>query len=74
MGGIPEIVLDGEGGVLLDAPPRADEFAAQLDRLLSDDSLRRRLGEGGRRRYEEEFTAARWADRLRALYEEVNGA
>ena len=74
VGGIPEIVLDGESGVLLDAPPRAHDLAEQLDRLLSDDSLRRRLGEGGRRRYEDEFTAARWADRLRALYEEVNGA
>jgi glycosyltransferase involved in cell wall biosynthesis len=74
VGGIPEIVLDGEGGVLLDAPPRADDFATQLDRLLSDAELRRRLGEGGRRRYEEHFTAVRWAERLRALYEEVNGA
>jgi glycosyltransferase involved in cell wall biosynthesis len=74
VGGIPEIVLDGEGGILMDAPPRADAFAAQLDRLLEDDALQRRLGEGGRRRYEDHFTAARWAERLRALYDEVLGS
>jgi glycosyltransferase involved in cell wall biosynthesis len=73
VGGIPEIVLDGESGILLDAPPRAEDFAAELDHLLAEPALRARLGDGGRRRYEEEFTAARWAERLRALYEEVLG-
>ena len=71
VGGIPEIVLDGESGVLIDPPPRSAGFARELERLLSDAELRRRLGQGGRRRYEEEFTAARWAGRLRLLYEEV---
>lgn len=71
VGGIPEIVIDGEGGILVDAPPSPHDFAAQLDRLLSDAELRRDLGAGGRRRFEEEFTAERWAGRLRALYEEV---
>src|SRR5204863_6158813 len=71
VGGIPEIVLDGESGILLDTPPRGSDFARELERLLSDPGLRRRLGEGGRRRYEDHFTAARWAEHLRALYEEV---
>jgi glycosyltransferase involved in cell wall biosynthesis len=71
VGGIPEIVIDGEGGILVETPPSPYELAAHLDRLLSDAELRRDLGAGGRRRFEEEFTAARWAARLRALYEEV---
>jgi len=71
VGGIPEIVADGETGVLIDAPPTAGAVAEQLDRLSSDPQLRARMGAAGRQRFEEEFTAARWAERLRALYDEV---
>lgn len=46
---VPEMVLDGETG-LLSRTDSAAELAALLIRLLSDDALVRRLGEGGRRR------------------------
>jgi glycosyltransferase involved in cell wall biosynthesis len=71
VGGIPEIVRDGETGVLVDAPPDAGAVAAALEPLLADAALRARLGAAARARFEAEFTAARWAERLRALYDVV---
>ena len=53
--GIPEIVVEGETGLLV---PRddADALAAALLRLLEDPAYRDRLGEGGRRRVERHLT------------------
>jgi glycosyltransferase involved in cell wall biosynthesis len=54
VGGIPEVVVDGETGLLVLAED-AEQLAAALDRLLNDDALRRRLGEAGRTRVREHF-------------------
>ena len=53
--------------------PAADPGAlrAALERLMGDPSLRRKLGEAGRRRVEEEFALTRLRDRLGALYREL---
>ena len=48
IGGLPEIVADGETGVLV-TPGDAGELRAALQRLLGDGDLRREHG-GGRRR------------------------
>lgn len=71
VGGIPEIVDDERTGLLVAAPPSADEVAPRLERLLRDDALRARLGASARARFEERFTAERWAARLRGVYDEV---
>jgi glycosyltransferase involved in cell wall biosynthesis len=71
VGGIPEIVVSGETGLLVEGPPRAGELAAALESLVFDEGLRERLGRAGRDRFGREFTAARWAERLRDLYDEV---
>lgn len=68
VGGIKEIVNDGETGRLLKA---AEDLAVGLQPLLEDSSLRRELGQAGRRRFEREFTGAVWAQRTRHLYDEV---
>jgi glycosyltransferase involved in cell wall biosynthesis len=70
-GGMLEIVEHGSTGVLVDPPPAAEAFAAALEPLLADATLRRRLGEAGRARYEREFTAQSWALRLRGVYDQV---
>jgi L-malate glycosyltransferase len=55
-GGIPEVVSDGETGLLV--PPRDPEaMAAAIIRLLSDRSLRERMGAAGLARVHERFSA-----------------
>jgi glycosyltransferase involved in cell wall biosynthesis len=70
VGGTPEVVVDGETGLLV--PPRdPDALAAALRRLLGDADLRRRMGEAGYQRVRERFAADAMADRMLAIYDEV---
>jgi glycosyltransferase involved in cell wall biosynthesis len=62
---IPEIVVDGETGVLVPAGD-ADAFAGAVVRVLED---RAAYGERGRARARAEFSVARMADRTLAVYE-----
>jgi glycosyltransferase involved in cell wall biosynthesis len=71
VGGIPEIVEDGVTGILLGERPRPAELAEALRALIIDPTLRGALGDSGRTRFHQEFTAARWAERTRAVYERV---
>jgi glycosyltransferase involved in cell wall biosynthesis len=81
VGGIPEVVVDGETGLLVPVALRADdpmspqdpaEFARDLasavNRLMGDPSLRRRMGEAGRRRAIEHFSWGAIADQTVELY------
>jgi glycosyltransferase involved in cell wall biosynthesis len=54
VGGVPELVLEGETGLLVE-PGEPDELGAALQRLVRDRQLRRRLGAAGRARVEERF-------------------
>jgi glycogen(starch) synthase len=51
VGGVPEIVADGETGILVE-PENPDALSAVIRRLAGDGSLKRRLGAAGRRRAE----------------------
>jgi len=63
-GGIPDVVRDGETGLLVD-PDRPDEIAAALVRILSDRALAERLGAGGHARSAEwAYTAEEYAERV----------
>ena len=54
-GAIPETIVDGDSGFVLDDPvPRA--LADQVLRLLEDSELRAHMGERARERYLAEFT------------------
>lgn len=65
-GGSHEAVLDGETGFVV--PPRdVAAVRSALGRLLSDDALRRRLGEASRRRAVAELSYEVLAERLRPL-------
>jgi glycosyltransferase involved in cell wall biosynthesis len=72
-GGIPEVVVNGQTGVLV--PPRDPEALAKpIVTLLEDETLRRRLGEAGRARVHERFSAERMvADTLRVYERVVSG-
>ena len=67
VGGIPEVVVDGETGILVDAGDAAG-LAAALERLLADAELRARLGRAGRRRAEKEFDLPRFQAAHVAVY------
>ncbi len=69
-GGVPEIVVDGETGVLV--PVRdAQALAAGIVRLLRDDSLRRRMGQAGRERVRTAFSAERMIDETIDVYQRL---
>jgi glycosyltransferase involved in cell wall biosynthesis len=64
--GIPDMIEHGVSGLLVDtADP--DLVAEQLSRLVADSGERRRLGEGARRRYIDEFTPAAFGTRMQAV-------
>jgi starch synthase len=81
VGGIPEIVLEGETGLLVsfepDGTPRAEprdpeqfarDFGAALNRLIADRALAARMGAAGRARVREHFSWGAIADRTAELY------
>jgi glycosyltransferase involved in cell wall biosynthesis len=70
---VPEIVADGETGVLVE-PGDAEGVARALVELLRDGERRRALGEAGLRRAREEFSVARMTDRTLDVYREALGA
>ena len=68
VGGLPDMVVDGETGLLV---PPGDRRAlrAAIDRLLADSELRRRLGANARARIEELCGWERVIDQTVAAYE-----
>ncbi len=71
-GGPPELVRDGQDGVLVD-PFDRDGFAGALERLLGDHSLRRSLADAGRARVAS-FAWPVVAERYRQVYASVTGS
>ena len=74
-GAIPDIVRDGETGLIVKKQNAAD-LADKLETLLLDAALRMRMGAAARSIYEERFTLERFeksfADCLKAAAEEKN--
>jgi FkbM family methyltransferase len=54
LGGLPFTVADGATGLLCE-PGDVEDLACKIERLLDDPALRHRLGEAGRRRFEEHY-------------------
>ena len=67
VGGTPELVVDGETGLLV-PPEDAEALVDALGRVLGDPDRARRMGEAGRARVEREFSLAASARRVLALY------
>jgi len=69
-GGMPEVVADGQTGILV--PPRDDEaLAAAIVTLLGDARLRASMGEAGERRVRERFSSERMVQDTLELYRRV---
>ncbi|HEX2437632.1 MAG TPA: glycosyltransferase family 4 protein [Methylomirabilota bacterium] len=73
VGGSPELIVDGESGLLV---PRADPgaLAAAIARLLDDPALATRLGAAAQARVRTRFAPDASLDRLLALYAAVRAA
>jgi phosphatidyl-myo-inositol dimannoside synthase len=72
-GGVPDAVIDGETGLLVDPTDPAD-IAEAITRLLSDPELADRLGRGGHRRASEDLSWLSYTERFsRVLAETAAG-
>lgn len=71
-GGFPEMVLDGTTGLLFDAT-ELESFVAALERLITDPSLRDRLGRAGRDHIGRVFTLERMARRFAEVLADDHG-
>jgi len=67
VGGIPEIVIDHETGILVE--PRSHEaLAGAIQKLLADPALRKQLGQNARRRVESTFSWLQIAGQTVGVY------
>lgn len=86
VGGIPEVVVDGETGSLVPVELRADDpmtpvdperfaqdLAMEVNALMADPERRARMGAAGRRRAVERFSWSSIADQTLALYRSLAG-
>jgi glycosyltransferase involved in cell wall biosynthesis len=65
--GIPEVMKDGETGILV--PPQEPEaLAAAIMKLLKDKTLAKQMGEAGRKRTERLFLTSRIIEEYERLY------
>ena len=84
VGGIAEVVVDGETGLLIDAdispvmphdPVDPAGFSARLaagiNRLVRDPELRRKMGEAGRQRVLDNYSWRSIAEKTLALYQSL---
>ena len=62
-GAVPDMVADGVNGFVCERKDVSGLVGA-LERLITDAALRMRMGEVGRKRYEEEFTLERFEERF----------
>ncbi len=70
VGGVPEIVVDGETGILV-PPGRPKILAREVIGLLEDPAGASRMGAAGRRRVERSFSMRAQVDKILNLYEEI---
>jgi len=70
VGGVPEVVVDGESGLLV-PPGDAEALAAACARVLNDRELAARLGRSGAERVRARFDIERLVGQIEALYREL---
>jgi len=70
VGGVPEVVTDGENGLIVPPGQRAPLIAA-VRALVSDADLAARLGRQGRKTIEERFDFRRRTAGVEALYQSI---
>lgn len=69
-GALGEIIEDGKSGLLVSGP-EVPEICAAVKKILLDKEFARKIGQAGRERIEENFSAARMVEGMIAVYEKV---
>ena len=85
VGGIKEVVVDGETGFLVPLEQRKEspfeplnpekfsrDLAARINQLMKDPALREKFGRAGRKRAEEKFSWSRIAQETKVLYQTLS--
>jgi glycogen(starch) synthase len=72
-GALTEIIEEGKSGLFVSGPD-VGEICGAVKRILNDGSFARGLGQAGRMRVAENFTAERMVEGTLKAYEEVLGA
>ncbi len=70
VGGVPEVVVDGETGLLV-PPDDVEALSAAILKLANDKGLREKMGAAGRLFVERNYTWERSLDQMSALYERI---
>jgi glycosyltransferase involved in cell wall biosynthesis len=73
VGGTPEVVVDGQSGLLV-PPADPERLAAAMLKIWSDPNLSRRMGAAGRQRVEQDFNVAITTAKYESLYQELSRA
>lgn len=68
LGGIPEVIEDGENGFLV-SPGSSGQLAEALKKLVNDQTLRTCMGLRGRQMYEEKYTLPLMIRQIEILYD-----
>ncbi|MFT5367661.1 MAG: spore coat protein SA [Candidatus Latescibacterota bacterium] len=70
-GGIPEMIDDGQNGLLINSPRETAALSAQILTLLKDKTLRHTLGKAARLKVEQHFTSEIRHKKLQTFYHEL---
>jgi glycosyltransferase involved in cell wall biosynthesis len=70
VGGTPDVIVDGENGLLV-APDKPHDLQAALSKLLTNISMRQRMGKLARETILARYSLENTADRLAALYQRL---
>jgi glycosyltransferase involved in cell wall biosynthesis len=69
LGGPAEIIEDGKSGLLVE-PANVDALCTAIAKILDDAAFASSVGENGRRRIEQDFSAAKMVEEMLRVYEE----
>lgn len=69
LGGIPEVIEDDVNGLLV-APGSSYELAGAMEKLIRGKGIREKMGQMGRKIYEQRFTVSKMNQNIEALYNE----
>ena len=70
VGGVPEVVVDGENGWLVPSQD-PEKLAAAITKMIRDSESRKRMGKAGRKKVEREFTFDAQTPQLVEIYRKM---